>query len=110
MLFTQIDAVPLRAEKLSKTGAVYYLRWLGFDNDIYVQIIDNFGGRGDGIGTFSRLLYRLSDVGQGKIYTGYDLSDGSQIETSDNNMSGFLRAIQNDIIRRADKQAKADIS
>lgn len=110
MLFTQIDAVPLRAEKISKTGAVYYLRWLGSDNDIYVQIIDNVGGIGDGTGTYSRHLYRLSDIGQGKIYTGYDLSEGSQKETSDNNMSGFLRAIQNDIIRRSNEQAKADIS
>lgn len=109
MPFTQIDDAPLRAQNLSETGAVYYLRWHDMNKEVYIQITDVVGGKGNGNGTYSNYLYPLNDIGQRRYYSGYDISDGSKRVTSDNNMSGFLRAVRNDIIRRTNEQTKSNI-
>ena len=109
MRFAQIDNTPLRADNLSKTGAVYYLRWNDDMQNMYVQITDVVGGHGARNGTFSKNLYVLSDIREGSIHTGYDPADGSTKATSDNNMSGFLRAVRNDIIRRMNEQTDVEI-
>ena len=104
MPFTQIDDAPLRAEKLSETGAVYYLRWRDAKEELYVQITDIYGSRGVGNGTFSRYLFPFDDIGMKKVHLGYNPVDESLEEVRDNNMSGFLRAVKNDIIRRSEDQ------
>lgn len=108
MPFTQIDDTPLRADNLSRTGAVYYLRWRNSDDNLFVQITDVVGGRGAGNGTFSKYLFALDDIDAQKSFTGYHPANGSAEIVSDNNMSGFLRAVRDDISRREDEKAKSD--
>lgn len=108
MPFTQIDDTPLRAENLSRTGAVLYQRWRDSRDNSYVQITDVAGGHGVGNGTFSKYLFALDEIGAQKSFTGYHPTNGSTVIVSDNNMSGFLRAVRDDIFRREDEQTKSD--
>lgn len=110
MPFTQIDDVPLQAENLSKTGAVFYLRWTDAKDELYVQIVRICSSRGVGDGTFSKRLFYVGDIAMGIPHIGHNPIDRSTEEISDKNMSGFLRAAKNDIMRRADERAKIKIS
>jgi len=109
MRFTKIDETSLRTDNLSKTGAVYYLRWHDDTKNLYVQIDDVVGGSGVGNGTFSKNLFALDDIIKGITNAGYDPSDGSIRTTNDNNMSAFLRAVRDDIIRRMDEQTEPGV-
>lgn len=66
MQFTKIDDAPLRANNLSKTGAVYYWMWHDTNENSYVQISHLSGGRGKNNGTFSKYLFALDDIGMKK--------------------------------------------
>lgn len=103
MQFRKIDNVPLRAENVSKTGALYYLRWDDEYSNIYVQIIDVVGGKGAGNGTFSQNLFPIDNIGNKIDQTGYDLASGQPKITKDRNMFAFLRAVKEDIARRANE-------
>ncbi len=107
MQFTKIDDAPLRANNLSKTGAVYYWMWHDTNENSYVQISHLSGGRGKNNGTFSKYLFALDDIGMKKTYTGYNPTDASTKTVCDNNMSGYLRAIRDDVIRRSEEQVKS---
>jgi hypothetical protein len=100
MKFRKTNGDPLRANKLSNTGFVFYVYWLNENDEQYVQVTEIAGGRGTGTGTFSGDLYKVVDLGSYSRPKGYDPSTGESRLSSDNNMSGFLRAIRRDIEKR----------
>lgn len=107
MKFKKLDAPNYRAEKVSQTGAVYYAYWLNEQGDQYVQIVKVVGGGGAGTGSFSPDLFSVVDLGTLKQFNGHDPVTGATRLSSDNNMSGFLKAIRLDIARR--EQEERDI-
>jgi hypothetical protein len=94
MRFTKIDGPEYRAEKVSKTGAIYYVYWVDERGNQYVQIVRNVGGGGVGTGSFSPDLYLINDIGTPKQLNGYDPATGDIRPSNDNNMSAFLKAIK----------------
>lgn len=100
MLFTKLDELPIRAQKVSNTGAIYYSVWLDKAGEEYVQIVENVGGTGVGQGTFSANLYKVEDIRAGHLPKGFDPDSGQEVSTGDNNMKAFLVAAKEDRIRR----------
>jgi hypothetical protein len=98
--FKEISDQKFRADKLSETGAVYYDIWADELGREYIQIVDNVGGYGQGVGTFSGDIYPLDNSYYSPPISGYDPVTGAPRSTSDNNMSAFLRAARNDFNRR----------
>ncbi len=106
MRFVKIDEESIRADNLSNTGAVYYLRWHDENQNQYVQITKVVGGSGAGNGTYSSELYRLEEIGVNSNFSGYDPVSGSATKNRNNNMSGFLRAAKQDILAKKMKEPK----
>jgi len=103
MPFTRDDGPNLRAEKLIGAGALYYSTWSDEHGNRYVRVEENVGG-GPSNGTFSSNLYPLDAIGGQSAATGIIIETGQQVVSQDKNMSGFLRAILNDINRRANAE------
>ncbi len=108
MGFIQITKTPLRAPKLSGTGAVYYLMWHDENEEQYVQITRVVGGSGVGTGSWNNRLYPFNDIGLKTEYVGYDPASELATKTDDNNMSGFLRAAKKEILRKIEEEKTSE--
>lgn len=103
MQFKKIDEKHVRAGNVSKTGALSYVTWHDEYLNVYVQIVDVFGGSGAGNGTFSQYLFPIDSIGDGTELIGYDPISGLPKASKDRNMPAFLRAVKDDVARRTDK-------
>lgn len=89
-----------RVEKISKTGALYYSIWTDDMGREYVQLSNNVGGGKPGVGTFSTALYPLDERQHAIPISGFDPVSGNEVQTSDNNMIAFLKAVKSDATDR----------
>lgn len=103
MIFKKVDEPQRRAEKLSKTGALYYTLWSDEGGNEYVRMEGNYGGGGAGTGSFSEDFYCVEDIGLGDTIVGYDTRTEAPRITNDNNMSAFLRAVRADVLERRER-------
>lgn len=106
MKFSKKEEPDIRADKLSGTGAVYYSTWLDEKGEQFFRIEKVVGGSGVSHGRFDSDVYRLLDIGRHKKIKGYDLVSGLSRITSNNNMSGYLRAVEKDVVRRREEAAR----